>query len=286
LTDAGSLTLTNDTVTAGLAVASQGLLIAHGSDAINGSFSNAASGTLRIEDTSASTATAKFATGFSNAGEIDLTTQSVGGASATLTVTSGTLTNTGTIKALAGTVGGARTINATLVNQGTFEVDQNLALNGSLDSSAGTVTVAANQTLTLQNGTTTLGSGTTLSGSGTIGFGISEILAIAASNFTLQATAPTLVFNNGNTISGAGTLTDAGSLTLTNDTVTAGLAVASQGLLIAHGSDAINGSFSNAVGGTLRLEGSVSGTGTAAFASGFSNAGEIEIGRASCRERV
>ena len=81
-------------------------------------------GTLRPEGTAANgTGTLTVSTGFQNDGVIVLTNTNLNG-SATIAVTSGTLTNGtgGSITSLAGLGGGSRNISAPVSNQGTLTV--------------------------------------------------------------------------------------------------------------------------------------------------------------------
>ncbi len=107
-----------------------------------------------------------MASGFTNAGLVELTAINASGTTAALTVTSGTLVNagTGTIASLPG-AGGARTLTATVNNQGTFTVDQALTL------SAGTITNGAGGVM---QGTSTVNlTGTTLTNNGDMNPGTS-----------------------------------------------------------------------------------------------------------------
>ena len=74
---------------------------------INGAFSTAAGGTLRVQsDNNAGSITLTVAQGLTNAGTIDLTQiNGANGDTAALTVTTGTLVNTGTISSSVGTGG-------------------------------------------------------------------------------------------------------------------------------------------------------------------------------------
>src|SRR5262249_59720690 len=70
-----------------------------------------------------------------------------------LTVTSGTLTNTGTFAVNAGT-GGGRAVTANLTNNGTVSLNTSttFAKTGGVTTNTSTFTVAAGQTLTLGGG--------------------------------------------------------------------------------------------------------------------------------------
>src|SRR5262249_22829779 len=96
--------------------------------------------------------TVTAAAGFSNAGT--LTLQSINqGWNSNLTVTSGTLTNTGTFAVNAGT-GGGRAGPADLAHHGTVSLNTSttFAKTGGVTTNTSTFTVAAGQTLTLGGG--------------------------------------------------------------------------------------------------------------------------------------
>src|SRR5207244_2338422 len=114
-------TLTASTMQGG--INNQGTLIVQGASGLpTGSTTFFASGTVRIQGTStASNATLTLPGAQSNAGLIDLT--STGGAfNASLVLTVGALTNTGTITSSVGTLGG-RTITARVINQNVLTVN-------------------------------------------------------------------------------------------------------------------------------------------------------------------
>ncbi|MBE0591333.1 MAG: hypothetical protein IH616_02895, partial [Gemmatimonadales bacterium] len=107
-----------------------------GTSHINGTLSIAPSGLLRIGDVNPAALT--VASGFGNAGTIVLTNDQLN-ASAALTVTSGTLVNTGTIAAQFGFGGaGARTVTGNLDNRGSVTLGFPLGVVGQLLSPAGT----------------------------------------------------------------------------------------------------------------------------------------------------
>ncbi|MEA2641175.1 MAG: hypothetical protein QOF51_2569, partial [Chloroflexota bacterium] len=93
-------------------------------------------------------ATLTAASGFTNAGAIVLDDNPGGCADVTLTVSSGTLTNTGSITTAA-TGAGARIINANLINAGTVSINADTTFGTGAYTNFGTFTVAASKTLTL-----------------------------------------------------------------------------------------------------------------------------------------
>ncbi len=102
LTIAGTLTLTRSTVKVPLV--NQGMLVVQGTSALTGSLTTAVGSTLRVLASGTATAALTVANGFTNNGAIELTSVDVSRA-ATLTVSSGTLTNAAgaSLSALAGT---------------------------------------------------------------------------------------------------------------------------------------------------------------------------------------
>src|SRR5258707_727946 len=120
------VTVTNSTINT--ALVNQGTLVEQGSSTFAGTFSNAMGGTLRVQG-GAGNAVLTVAAGFTNAGAIELTNAFPNGAySAALTISAGTLTNTGSISTgtLAGAAaGGARTLTTQLDNQGSLTVNAN-----------------------------------------------------------------------------------------------------------------------------------------------------------------
>ncbi|MGH7612728.1 MAG: beta strand repeat-containing protein, partial [Gemmatimonadales bacterium] len=294
----GTLTLVSTTINTVLA--NQGVLVIHGSSAINGSFTAAGSSTLRVEGTGAQGIGAlTVASGFTNNGLIELTNNSVN-QPATLTVTSGTLANAATINVLAG--GGARTLAAQLDNQasGTLTLSQALTLSrldathtnsGMINvtgadwtlsqsgltpsfTNTGTITIGATRTWSITNGTVHFSAGT-VGGAGTLV--LNNLTANFATGFSNTTT--TLGVNSA-TLNGPGTLTNVAgqTLTLTSSTIGATMPLVNQGVLVIHGSSAINGSFTAAGSSTLRVEGTgAQGIGALTVAGGFTNDGLIEL---------
>ncbi len=99
----------------------------HGSSALNGSTSSGQS--LAIQSTCSENTVATAATGFGNGGKITLTNADGCGDSATLDISGGTLTNTGTLVTEVDH-GGTRTLQGNIKNTGTLEIDAATAYNG------------------------------------------------------------------------------------------------------------------------------------------------------------
>jgi hypothetical protein len=126
-TNAGGKTLVMNYGKMNAAFNNNGLFTLRGSAEVNGVLTTATGSTLRVEgDASYASAFATIATGFTNKGTLELTSIK-GPIGASLSVTSGTLLNTGTIDAAAGT-GGNRALDAVLNNQGPMSVGTNLTI--------------------------------------------------------------------------------------------------------------------------------------------------------------
>jgi hypothetical protein len=138
LTNDATLDITGSTINA--ALVNKGTLTAGllgtpvGSTAtLNGAFTNAAGATVTISGPESLI----IAQGFTNDGTVTLANPSFASTGATLTVSSGTLTNAadGTIATTSGGGSGTDSVNATLNNQGTIRIGQGTTLTGSMTSS-------------------------------------------------------------------------------------------------------------------------------------------------------
>ena len=331
LINQGTLTLSGDTINAPLD--NQGLVLVPSTDygysfsgssaTLNGALTTAAGSTIRVQPGSALT----VANGFTNNGTIELDRAVASGAAnsygSTLNVTAGTLTNAGTLLSTgAGTAANTLRLydgygvpgTVVLVNAATglLEVDASLQVNhyyGAVDLSAGTVNIAAGQTLgfygyglysSYYDSKVVLGAVT--------GFGTGAVLDLQGSDvlvlthdLTLPATSPTsgwqLNLSGSITVNGAtGTekLTNQGTLTLVNDTInvpvintgmltltysTLNGALDNQGLVLVPSTDygyyfsgsnaTLNGAITTATGSTMRVQ---PGS-TLKMANGFTNNG-------------
>ena len=288
-TNADSVFLREDVIDVDVVFTNQGFVSANevgAGTAFNGTFDNPAAGVFRIYVEGNTGVT--IANGFTNAGTINISQgSSYTGYTSTLTVTTGTLTNTGTIQATAGARGGTRVLNAEVDNQNIIHlVDHGLVIPAprTLTTDAGTVTVADGQTLTLNSGSTTiLGTTTTLTPTATGRIVVHGNLTLA-SNFTLASGEPAFNLDNNNdnvtTISSPGSFTSADTVLLRADVIDA--AFTNQGFLSANdntiGSE-LNGAFDNSATGVFRLY--VEDNTTVTVANGFTNAGTIDISQGS-----
>jgi hypothetical protein len=198
LTNAPTQTLTLISSTINAPLSNQGLLLVHGSNTVNGVLTTVAGAgsVIRVEGINANgTGTLTVLNGFTNTAAIELTNANVNQA-AQLLVTTGTLANTGTISALVGATGGARTLTAQLDNQasGTLTLSQALTITkasvqhtnaGSIVLSGGDLTVTqsgaspsftnsglidipAGRKFVVNGGAFTIGTTGTVQGSGTV----------------------------------------------------------------------------------------------------------------------
>ncbi|MGE0158752.1 MAG: beta strand repeat-containing protein, partial [Gemmatimonadales bacterium] len=130
LTNLGTISLDGGTVSARL-TNDGGVIRTTGTVSVPGAFRNFSGSTLSIGGL-AGNSVFTVTNGFTNSGIIELTNVTLA-YSAQLVITSGTLTNsaTGTLRSLpGGGNGGARTLTATLNNQGTLFLDHPLTING------------------------------------------------------------------------------------------------------------------------------------------------------------
>jgi len=293
----GTLVLLSSTVSAPLS--NQGTLIVEGNGDIAGTLATTAGSTLRmLGDNIGGTSTLTTTNGFTNNGAIELTS-AAGAFGANLIVNGGPLTNapTGTISSLAGAAG-PRLLNASLVNQGLFTIDQPITMSlsaavstnsGTVDlaggdltvsqfgaaasfTNTGSVTIGAGRSWTINGGTLNL-SGGTVSGAGTL------VLSNLVANFTTSVTtATTALVATGATINGPGTLTNAPGKTLTLTSTTIVAPLTNQGTLVVQGGNSFNGAVATAQGSTLQIVGNnIGGTAVLTVASGFTNSGAIDL---------
>ncbi len=212
-----------------------------------------------------SNATLTTAAGFTNAGTIRLESANQG-YSDTLTVSSGTLTNTaGGIILVNNGSGGSRTINASITNQGTITTNAALLVNGSgrvFDQAGGST--SGSSSLTLTGGTFVFQGGS---------FSTAPLLTNVAVNISAGATdSATLVVRGSSTLSGtvapSQTIWVQGSDAGGNTTLTTSEGAVNQGTILLQSinqgytsSLSIGGSsFVNASSGIITVNGGSGGT--------------------------
>ena len=208
-------------------------------------------------------ATLTAANGFTNAGTITLQTLNGSSYSSNLTVTSGTLTNTGVINTEPNAIDGAttRTISADLINNGTVNVNQDTTFS----KASGVYTnnkdfnIAAGKTLSIngsnqvfnQDGGTLAVNGTFFMSSATFNFNDSDVLVAGTSIITGVPVLNTVALNIGAGSTGAATFSMRYFSTLSGNV---------------------------AAGQTILINGNNSDTSaTLTAANGFTNAGTITL---------
>jgi len=228
LTNASGKTLVIQGGALNTALINQNLVTLRGSLAVNDTVNTSPGSTLRIEgDAACCAAFVTVANGFTNNGTLELTAVNGSGTTSALTVTNGVLVNAGGIDVLPGN-GGARSLNASLDNQGTMIVSQALTMNKSAASvgNTGAIQLAGGDlTVTLS------GFRPAISNFGTINVGTNKMVVNGTGGFTNQSTGalmgsgtfdvstPNISFiTNGKTIVGAapgiGILTFLGTYTV------------------------------------------------------------------------
>ena len=209
LTNQGTWTVTDGSITN--TIDNEGSITAEGSNAVTGSFTNAIGSTLTVEAGLVGDAGLTILNGFTNAGTIvldDLTVHN-----ATLTVSSGTLINTGTIQTQDTDQGGGgtgtRSIQAELDNQGTVTIDTAADINKASAAHLNSGLIDVNDDLIVaQSGTTP-----TFTSSGTIDIAAGKTITVSGGTFTNDV--------NG-TIKGGGTLDVSGAVFISNGTLSPG----------------------------------------------------------------
>ncbi len=209
--------------------------------------------TLVIESTSGENATATAPGSFTNAGLITMTNGDTAGNNATLILSSGTLTNSGTLTAV-DPIGGTRTIQGNLTNTGTLAIETNTTYNGSgtVLTNEGTVNIAESKQLLVSN---------TASFTNAVG---GKIVAVGTGD----------LFQSGGTFTeGAGTTS--GTQPVFVDDGTLSYTGAGSSLIKLRGNTALTGNVS--VGQTLVIESTSGENATATAPGSFTNAGLITM---------
>ena len=229
--------------------AGAGLIALRGNSTLSGA--TAAGQTLSIESTSGENATTTAAAGFSNAGTILLTNGDASGNTATLTVTGGALANSGTLSSEAA-IGGARTLQASVNNTGTININANTAYSqgSSVLKNEGALNLAEGRQLTV-NSTASVTNGT---------------------GGKIVATGSGVLFEQGGTFTeGAGTIT--GTKPVIVDDAALLYTGSGAGLIALRGNSTLSGNL--AAGQTLSIESTTGEHATVTAAIGFTNAGSI-----------
>ncbi|HYT89560.1 MAG TPA: putative Ig domain-containing protein, partial [Gemmataceae bacterium] len=278
---AGSALWRNSTWTGSGTLTNNASMTADGNSTISSSL--AQNGSLLVQGSDAGGhTTLTVANGFSNAGTITLQSLNQGWAS-NLTLTSGTLTNTGTLTVNAGS-GGGRTLSAELRNSGTVNVNTSTTLgrtgathqnSGNLNLNGATLTVTGNALtnaaagVILSTGSSTLSNTPAFTNQGTVN----------VPNGTLNVTGPFTNFS-GTTLTG-GTYLVGGTFKFPNADIRTNAATI---VLDGPGSAIVNPSnvnalasfATNAAAGNFTIQ-----NGRTITTPAFSNAGNVTIGATS-----
>ncbi|MBT4932237.1 MAG: hypothetical protein HON18_02225, partial [Rhodospirillaceae bacterium] len=260
---------------------------------------NSAGGTLNFSAANADTAGTTIGTMADNAGIIDYATAltsyraltvntfttnsgtinmaSHASWSSYLNITSGTLTNSGTITTAASNTGAH--IRGDLTSSGilTFNGDAYFDKAGATYINSGTLSIAASKTLFVQGASTTLNiqSGSTLNNSGTIQVDTGSTLTLGYAYTNANA----INLNAGN-LTLSGTLTNTGTLTSSTGAIT-GTINNTTGTINLTG-DTTNASLTlnNAAGGTLNFSAATVDTAGTTIGTMTNNAGTIDFATA------
>jgi hypothetical protein len=299
-----TLTLTQSTLNAALDNAGT-VLGTPGANTLNGAVTNQSGALLELNGNNGF-ADMTVASGFTNAGTIELTGTSWGGR---LTVTSAALVN-GPAATLQVVTGTGNTLTGALNNQGTVQVDGPLTINGAsaTHQNSGTITLGAGNLTLTQSGTTpsftttgtvVVGTGRTwavsggalnytggaIGGNGAMTLsGVTLGLSVTLSHDTLPVSLSVSLTNS--TVNGPGTLPVAATSTLTMTGTTVNAPLVNFGTLQSTpGTNVLNGAVTNAPGALLELNGN-NGFADMTVASGFTNAGTIELAGTSWAGRL
>jgi hypothetical protein len=231
--------------------AGAGIIALRGATALSGTIS--AGQILLIQGTCSEHAVATAASGLRNGGRIMLTDADGCGDNDTLSISSGTLTNTGTIDAEAGT-SGQRNLQGNLHNRGTVELHANTSYNGSeaLFTNEGQVE--------LFEGTLTLSNESSFKNAG------GNIFAKGSSNSVLAGSGTSFTEGEGTTDGYEPVIVDDGTLTYNGDGKSA---------IQLQGSDTLLGGPSK--GQLLAIASTCGGQASTTAAAGFTNAGTITL---------
>ncbi|MBF0454233.1 MAG: cadherin-like domain-containing protein, partial [Magnetococcales bacterium] len=233
--------------------------------AVEGAFSTDANSTILVGQGGGDAhGTLTFASGFINAGTLKIDNDSSASMNSSLSVTSGSLANTGTIQSLdSNGGGGSRTLTADILNGigGTLDIDANLTLVGNLESSLGTIDILAGKILTLSGTTLGVDAATTLTGGGTIALSGNSTLSVGAGGYTHDTSLINLSLD-----SGAVTTTGSGTLSVTGDWNLRGT------------NDRFDVVVDKSATGTLTLQANNSyGDSTQTFSKGLINSGSLSL---------
>jgi fibronectin-binding autotransporter adhesin len=251
-TTSGTKPVTVDDGTLNYTGTGKSLITLYGSDSLTGSLGAAQS--LSIESTCGENAAVTAAASFTNAGAITMSNDETCGNSDTLTLTAGTLTNSGTITTEVAN-GGARTLQGNIKNTGKLAINQNTSYNGedALLTNEGEVSLLEGTQLDVSNGGSfTNGAGGKISATGDAAVSLSSGTTFTEGGGTITGAKPVIVDDGTLSYTGAGT-----------------------GLISLRGSDALSGSL--VAGQLLSIESTCGENATVTAAASFTNAGTITL---------
>jgi fibronectin-binding autotransporter adhesin len=227
------------------------LIALHGTSALSGSL--VAGQSLSIESTCSENAVATAGASFTNAGAITLTNGDGCGDTATLVVSAGTLTNSGTLTTEVAH-GGARTLQGNITNTGTLTIGANTAYNGesAVLTNEGEVNVPEATQLTVSNKGAVVNAGGKITGTGS-----GDVFIGAGTSFT----------------EGAGTTS--GTKPVIVDDATLNYTGSGKSQIALHGSDSLTGSLGAEQ--SLSIESTCSENAVATAGASFTNAGAIAL---------
>ncbi len=243
-------------------VVNQGTFVTAGpGNEIFGGFVSGNGTTLRVLALEAyGAAEVTFSQGFTNNGRIELTSfQNLNGA-ATLRVLAGTLVNpVGSVIEVAGELG-ARTIAASITNEGQLNLVRSLTVDNAgrtFTCLTGRITFPGSASLNLANGDSVFGDAIVVligTSSNLVNLTGVHTMTLGASVFFLRSDGPQLKLIGQVTINGPGLLISQIPLELTGDIINATLE--NQATVIAWGAgNQINGPYSATAGSGIRIEG-------------------------------
>jgi hypothetical protein len=254
------------------------LIALRGTSSLGGTSSSGQS--LSIESTVSENAIVTAATGFANGGSITLTNGDSASTSATLAVTTGTLSNSGTITTEPAH-GGARTIQGNLTNTGTIAINANTSYNGAsaLLMNEGAINLAEGKELAVSN----KGSVTNGSGGKIVATGSGDVLMEPGTSFTEGAgttsgTKPVIVRDGALSYTGAGSSAIAvhGEGGTLSGNLSSGQSLSIESTIGEHAKVTVGAGFSNAGSITLTNGDTASNNATLVISTGtLSNSGTI-----------
>jgi hypothetical protein len=227
-------------------------VFAQGSDGITGNL--AAGQSLTVESTCSEHATVTAAKSFTSAGSIVLTNSDTCPYNATLAVTSGTFTNSGTVDAAAG-IGGSRYLQGNVTNTGTITVEQSLSdtIPGAVVDNKGAMHVLDGVQLNVTPG---------------------NLIDDAQGSLVVDGTGSVLINGNATYTQGAGTVGGTAANPVTVDDGHIAYTGAGAGKVLALGADGLIGNIS--AGQTLTIE-DTCGEATAVYSGAFTNNGTVVL---------